>query len=162
MDAKIKQKEKVINFEIEKEKFRLGNCDKYIEFDTGDIFIPERFSTAKKEITEYIEDLRKKYNIKDIDDISNIDTGNVQEDIKAIREADEFVKSKIDYIFNEEVSKNAFGNASCLTATKKGEYYFENFLNAVIPIIEEEFDVRLNKVSVRAKHYLDNKGKYSK
>lgn len=162
MNAKIKQNTDVINFEIERKKYRLGKSDRYVEIDTGDFNIIQRFEQANREITDYLDKLSKKYGINGIEDVGNISTGDISKDIEQLKETDEFLKNKIDCIFNYEVSKIVFGNASCVSVTSNGEYYFENFLNSVIPVLEKEFSTRIDKLSVRSKEYLAQKGKYSK
>ncbi len=149
MNAKIKQNTDVINFEIEKTKFRLGNSDKVIEIDTGDLNFVTRFTDAQSKISAYLETL-------------NINTGSTEKDVEALKQADLFMKEQINYIFDYDVSSAVFGNASCMSVTKKGEYYFENFIGAILPVIEHEFGVRIDKMSTRAKQYMQMKGKFSK
>lgn len=153
VDVKGKTKD-TIYLDIEKKRYYIGKSDKYIEFDDADINIPVRLTEAIEDINKYIQDFKTKYGIEETDDINKVSTGDIQKDIALMKEADNFVRNKVDFIFDGNVSKNAFGRASTMSVTKKGEYYFENLLNAVIPHIEETFNVRINKISARAEAYL--------
>lgn len=153
-------KEKVINFEIEKTRYRLGNSDRYIEIDDGDLNLPVRFQEIGEDIQKYFNELKDKFGIKDLNDVNNISTGDIAKDVEELKNTDAFVKEKINYAFGYDVSSVAFGSASCISTTKNGEYYFENFLNAVLPLIEKEFDVRIKKVSTKAQAYIKQKGAF--
>lgn len=149
---------KVLNFEIKKTRYYLGNSDRFVEVDEGDMNFPVRIKQIRKEINDYIDRLKAKYGIKDIDDIANVKTGNEEEELQIISDTDLFIKDRLNYAFDYDVSSAAFGSASCLSVTENGEYYFENFLNSILPVIEATFGVRIDKLSVRIKKYTDKKG----
>lgn len=160
MSEKVINNERVIDFDIETIRYKLGKSDKYIEIDPSDLNLPVRFNTAIENIRNYAKSLSEKHGIKNIDDISNINTGDINMDISEISGADEYVRSQINEIFMYDVSSVAFGQASSLSVTANGEYYFEKFLNAVIPVINDEFNARIKKIEIRIKKYTDKKGQH--
>ncbi len=152
---------KIFNFEVKKTRYYFPDEVRFIEFDSGDVDLPLRLVDTRKEIIEYSENLSKKYNVSGINDISKISTGNIDEDIKILRDADSFIKDRINHILDDEnASQVAFGNASCISVTKNGEYYFENFLNALVDVVNAEFDTRIEKIKTRIKKYTDKKGSH--
>ena len=153
-------KRNVISLDIQRDRYYLGDSDKFIEIDSADMNFPTRMAEAARNIETYFEEIRKKYNLKDTDDLNDIKTGKIEEDLSIFSDSDKFIKEKLNYVFDYDVSSVIFGNASCLTVTAKGEYYFENFLNAIMPIIEKTFDVRLKKLNMRVKSYTNRKGSH--
>lgn len=151
--------EKIIQFSVEKTRYYLPDRVHYIDIDAGDVNFPTRLIEARKEIIEYSGNIAKIYNIEGLDDIATVTTGDIEKDVLVLREADEFIKGKINKILNDDnASTNIFGNASSISVTKNGEYYFENFLNALIDVINVEFDTRIDKIKMRVKKYTDRKG----
>lgn len=151
--------EKIIQFQVERTRYYFPNKTHYIEIDAGDINLPTRLIEARKQMIEYSEKLAKQHDIQGIDDISEVSTGDIEKDITILQEADAFIRDRINYILDDtNGSQNAFGNASCISVTKNGEYYFENFLNALVDVVNAEFDTRIEKVKMRVKTYTDRKG----
>ena len=150
----------VISLDIQRDRYYLGDTDKFIEIDSADMNFPSRMAEAYHSIEDYFEKIRKKYNLKDTDDLKDIKTGDVIEELGVFSEADKYIKDKIDYVFDYDVSSVVFGKASCLSVTAKGEYYFENFLNSIMPIIEKTFNVRLKKLNTRVRSYTNRKGSH--
>lgn len=148
----------IIDYKVKRTRYYLGDSEQFIEIDEGDMNMPIRIQQMKKDIDEYIDSLKTKYGINDIDDLGSIKTGDVDEEIQVFVETDNFIKDKFNYAFDYDVSAAAFGNASSLSVTEKGEYYFESFFNAVVPVIEKTFDTRIDKLGVRVKKYTDRKG----
>lgn len=141
-------------FEIKLSKYYLGNSDRYIEFDDGDINLLYRFKEIHDDIAKYLAVYDKK--IEKYKDKKDINDMFALLDIQ--KEADFYIKERIDYAFNSEVSKIAFGIASCLSLTEDGEYYFANFLNSIIMKIDKSFDIRFTKLSKKAERYANAKG----
>lgn len=163
MKANIKDTgEKVLDFNIKKTKYRLGNSDRYIEIDDGDVNLPVRIQDAMNNIQSYMDELKKKYGTTDLEHINKVSTGDTEKDIEVLKEADLYVKNQINYAFDYDVSSVVFGAASSFSVTKNGDqYYFENFLNSLLPMIEKEFGIRAQAMSLRAKSYTAQKGTYS-
>ena len=80
--------EKIIQFEVEKTRYYFPDKVHYIDIDSGDINLPARLVEARKEILEYSDQLAKEHGIEDIDDISKVNTGDIEKDIYILREAD--------------------------------------------------------------------------
>ena len=125
--------------------------------------LPVRFEEAENNIQKYIETIQKENGIetpKNLDEIGEVSTGDIEKDIKIIKSADEYIKSQVDYIFNcDGLSKSVLGNVSALTVNAKtGEYLYETILNAFVPIINEKFNASLKSVKSRIKKYTDYKG----
>lgn len=151
--------QKTIQFQIEKTRYYFPDKTRYIELDEGDVNLPSRLVEARKKIIEYSENLAKKYGVNGLDDISKVSSGDIEKDIEVLRDADVYIRNQINFILDDESgSQNAFGNASCISVTKNGEYYFENFLNALIDVVNAAFDARINKIKMRIKTYTDRKG----
>lgn len=151
--------EKIIQFQVEKTRYHFPDKKHYIDIDAGDINLPTRLVESRKQIIEYSEKLSKQYNIEGVNDISKVSTGDIEKDISVLREVDDFIKEKINYILDDENgARNVFGNASCISVTNNGEYYFENFLNALVDVVNAEYDTRIDKVKMRIKTYTDRKG----
>lgn len=136
-----------IDFEIKRTPVRLGKSDRYIYFDFNDTNFPVRLKKIYDEIIRHI-DIESK----------NIHSNDTDVAISAWVSVDKYIKEKFDYAFGYGVSETAFGEASAMSVTENGEYYFENFLNALLPLIESQYDFRMNKVSSRVKTYTDRKG----
>lgn len=150
---------KVLGFELEKTRYRLGNSDRYIEIDDGDANLPARIVEAQENIRAYVQRLRDE-GLAPAEDGKTATTGDLEKDLALLSEADTYIREQIDYAFDAPVSAVAFGRASCLSVTKGGEYYFENFMNAFLPMIEAEFGTRINRLSLRAQAYTGRKGQH--
>ncbi len=133
-------------FEIEGVKCQLGNSDKYITFYPADANFPDRLQQAYDEIVKYTAGIKQAEGIED--------------QIKQSREADTFIKDKIDYAFGYPVCDIAFGCVSTLSLDENGFYLFERFISAIMPVIEKEFGKRFEKLNKRVKSYTDKKGQH--
>lgn len=149
-----------IDFEIETTKYRIGKTDKYIEINTDDINLPVRLEEACKNIDAYFENKRKEYGISEVEDVFDSDKlGSVTNSLEAITAADLYVREQINYAFDSDVCTLAFGKANCMSVCKdKMTYYYENFLNAMMKVIEKEYNIKLNAVSSKARAYINKKG----
>lgn len=156
----IPQDEFVADFEVERTPVRLGKSDRYFYMDFNDTNFPIRLKQAREEIAQFLENKREELGISDITDIQAKEhtVEEIEKTIKLSQEIDNFIKGKLDYIFGYEVSKDVFGIANSTSVTKKGEYYFDRFLNSVIPLVEREYGVRIKATNERVKSYTDRKG----
>lgn len=73
--------------------------------------------------------------------------------ISVISEIDRKIKAEIDYLFDYPVSKEVFGNTNCLS-TKNGKYFVENFLDKIMPVIEQTVTEEAEKSQKRMDKYL--------
>lgn len=139
---------------------RLGNSDKYIYMNFDDVEFPNRLLKGRKEIGEYLESIRSKLGVDNIDDLKAENVEDIEKVLTLEEKIDALIKAKLDYIFDYKMSDNVFGRVSSISVTRKGEYYFDNILNAILPIVEKEYNVRINATNERMKKYTDQKGKH--
>ena len=166
MDALIKKpldiqdNDYVIDFEAERTPVRLGKSDRYFYMDFNDTNFPVRLKEGREEIGNYLENKRQELGVEDISELKtdNLSVDEIEKIIEITKEIDCFIKSKVDFIFGYEISKDVFGVASCVSVTRNGEYYFDNFLNAILPLVEREYQVRIHATNERLKKYTDRKG----
>lgn len=137
-----------INFDEGYKELSINNDEtRVIRFNPSDYGLFERLDTAKETMANALSEL---------DDIEIDNTGEVVDEMKefahVVRSARKAVCDAVDYIFNSEVSKVAFGNQSPIS-TVKGKYLFELFLEAVIPYIEKEMKAEQKESEKRIKKY---------
>lgn len=145
---------------FQRKPIRFKGTDVCIYLNFGDTKFPNRLLQGRKEIGEYLDSKRSELGVDNIDDIKSENLEEIEKALALEEEIDAFIKSKLDYIFGYEMSKEVFGTLSSIGVTHKGEYYFENILNAILPFVEKEYDVRINTTNERMKKYTDQKGKY--
>ena len=115
--------------------------DRVIIFSLSDVNIFTRADEAGKRIQEYF-DAHKEAEPSDNDAA-----------IAFIREADAFIKEQINYIFDYDASAAIFGNTSALSQVAGGKMYFEVFLDAVMPHIEQALKAAGNTMQQRTAKY---------
>lgn len=153
----------VVDFETEKTAVKLGNSGRVFYMDFGDTNFPMRFKQGREEIAKFMDSKRSELGIKDINDIDAIQQQertleDIEKALELSQEMDNFIKNKVNYIFGYDVSDDVFGSASSTSVTRKGDYYFDSFLNAVLPLVEREYGVRIKATSEKIKKYTDKKG----
>lgn len=174
MKVNAKNGEKIINFNLDDNKvhYTLGNGRK-IAIDAGDMNLPQRIFTAHEEITEYLDKIKEEHNVKTVDDVKNMPTGDLKKDLAQLSESDKFVRDKLNRAFNtcepgeagwQDICFAAFGTANCISISRTtGNMYFEDFLEVVIyPIVEAEFGARSDTLKKQIDKYTRQKGKHSK
>lgn len=164
---------KVIAFEVNDNRveYKLGKSDRTILIDTGDINLPVKLSDAMDKLNDYFASMNATYGVKKLDEIDKVRTGSVEGDIALLRQTDIDVRKIINEAFNTcgedepdfyDICAAAFGTANCCSVSKKsGNYYFEDFLMALYPVIEAEYNVRVDKLKKKVSKYTVQKGKYS-
>ena len=114
-----------------------------IAIDPSDTKIAKRAVTAKDNILAYIDEASQ-----------IVDEKNKENVIDELAAIDEKIKEEINTIFNYDVSAIVFGNIHCLS-TSNGITFVENFLEAVTPIIEKEFEREFQATSNRISKYTE-------
>ena len=71
--------------------------------------------------------------------------------LDVLQEADERIKSCIDYAFGAKVSEAFFGGQSCFGVCGDGATVLEHVLDAMAPVIEESMRAGATAVRSRAK-----------
>ncbi len=116
-----------------------GDENKIIRFNPTDYNIKKRADEAAKKI----ESIAEEYKNKGIDDLT------------AVEVLDTETRKMINYICGSDVCSVAFGSTHAMTICG-GAPLYENFLNALIPLIESEVKAAQKKVGKKAKGYIDN------
>jgi hypothetical protein len=148
------------DFETERTPVRLGKSDRYFYMDFNDTNFPSRLKQGREDISKYLEEKRKELGIEDINQLQAKEhtIEEIEKTINISNEIDSFIKNRMNYIFGYDVSRDVFGDTSSVSVTRKGEYYFDNFLNSVLPLVEREYQVRIQATNERIKKYVDKKG----
>ena len=149
-----------VEFEAEKTPVRLGQSDRYFYMDFNDTNFPVRLMEGRQDIAKFLEEKRKELGVEDISQLQAKEhtVEEIEKTIAISNEIDAFIKSKVNYIFGYDISADVFGIASSVSVTRKGEYYFDSFLNSVLPLVEREYQVRIQATNERIRKYTDKKG----
>lgn len=142
------QQRQSINFDDGFKSYEInGDPQRVIRIDTADYGLIERLRNAEKNINA---EMHKYENIK----IKSDGSADVDDETAAdgIRDLGGFICEQFDYIFNADVAKTLFGNASPLS-TRNGVPLFERVFNAIVPIIENDIKSEQKKAEARIKKY---------
>ncbi|HHV09972.1 MAG TPA: hypothetical protein GXX75_06820 [Clostridiales bacterium] len=117
-----------LNFNDGYKEFCINNDEtRVIRFNPADYGMLERFSQARKNIIKSVDSLELKAGGED----------ELDETAGLLTEVRNLIYEQINYIFDADVAKVAFGNQSPIS-TVKGKFLFERFLEAAGPFIEKE------------------------
>lgn len=111
--------------------------------DTSDTNMAKRAAVAKENILAYINEATKV-----------VDNEDEKSAIDRITEIDNKIKEEVNKLFNYDVSSVVFGATNCLS-TSGGVTFVENFLSAITPIIEKEFEQEYKAASARVNKYTE-------
>lgn len=158
--AELPENEFAVDFETERTAVRLGKSDRYFYMDFNDTNFPARFKKGREDIASFLEEKRTELGINDINELQTKEhtLEEVERTMALSDEIDNFIKNRVNYIFGYDISKDVFGIASSVSVTRKGDYYFDSFLNSVLPLVEREYKVRIQATNERIKKYTDKKG----
>ena len=120
-----------INFEVGnyKEYALNGDENNTIKIDISDIGLIKRLRKAMEEIDEY----QKQFE------------GKEEADENLVSELDEKAREIINKVFDSDVCTKAFGSKNCMSAASNGLPNIVNFLNAFIPVIQNDFKSEIEK-----------------
>ena len=99
-----------------------GDPDCTIKINTADIGILERLESSIDTLNGLVEKAK------------NTEQRQDNKKYAVLGEIDKSIKEQINYVFGSDVSTSAFGTACCFTFVN-GKPIFQNFLDAVIPIV---------------------------
>lgn len=134
-----------INFKTNLKTFCLNDDkSKVIRINTADFGILDRAEQSEEKLKELQQKAEKVQNDENADGRKYAILGEID---KAIRE-------QINYVFGADVSTPAFGTTYCFSFCD-GAPMFENFINALLPIIEADCMAESEKIKA-------NIGKYTK
>lgn len=117
-----------------------GDENRIVKFNPCDFAIMERINASVKRL----EQIEAKYKEAQKENSDNFE--------KTAVECDADIRSEINAVFGGDVCTPAFGKANCLSLAG-GNPIFENFLNAMIPIIEKEVNKETSKSKKRMAEY---------
>lgn len=127
-----------LNFKTNVKTYSINNDEScLININTSDYAILDRIKKALKNI----EKLTEKYKNKTV----NNDT----EANELFVEADIAIREQINYIFDSDICSKVFKNANCMSLCDDGSSLFENFINAIVPVIKKDIEAAQEK---RNKH----------
>ncbi len=144
-----------INFDEGYKKFTLNNDpNRVIKFNPGDVEMMNRIIDCQKSIDE---------EVKTLDDIvldnegnlikaDNITADEFEKTAQKVKDFGQFIKDKIDYVFNDKISEVVFQNQSPLSLVE-GRPLFYGFLESVIPELEREIKAEQQKSRQKINKY---------
>ena len=149
-----------VAFETEKTAVRLGKSDRYFYMDFNDTNFPVRLKEGRENIANFLENKRAELGIEDIGELNAKEhtVEEIEKTIATTKEIDAFIKAQMDFIFGYKISKDVFGCASSVSVTRNGDYYFDSFLNSVLPLVEREYGIRLKATNERVRKYTEKRG----
>lgn len=131
-----------LNFKTNVKRYSLNDDEScVISVNTTDYAILDRIKKA----TKNIEKLAAEYQEKKI---NNDDEAN-----ELFVETDKEIRNQINYIFNSDVCTMAFGNTNCFSLCDDGSALFENFINAIVPVIKSDIEAAQGKQNKRIEKY---------
>lgn len=122
-----------INFDDGSKKIEInGDSNKVLTWNPTDINFVDRYlifaDWVQNEYAKKAEELSTS-----LSSIEDYKVGTV------VALGDEF-NIELDKVFGEGTSKIAFGNMNPISPISNGKFLFENFINALDPVINESFD----------------------
>lgn len=112
-----------------------------IKINTTDFNLPKRIQDANETIKATISEYEGK---NAADDIAGFDTK---------------VRDIINEVFGSDICTPAFGKTNLFSITSNGNYIFENFLGALLPVIQADIEEAAKAAQVRpeVQKYLEEK-----
>ena len=149
-----------VDFETEKTPVKLGKSGRCFYMDFNDTNFPSRLMEGREKIAKFLEENRIELGIEDFTQLQPKEhtVEEIEKIISVSNEIDNFIKEQINFIFGYDISTDVFGIASCVSVNRKGDYYFDSFLNSVLPLVEREYKVRIQASNERIRKYTDKKG----
>lgn len=117
-----------------------GDESRIVRFNPCDFAIIKRLNDSVKKLDQ-IEEKYKNAKDNDADNFEKISS-----------ECDADIRSEINAVFGSDVCTPAFGQVNCLSPAG-GTPIFENFLNAMIPIIKTQTDKEISKSKKKITEY---------
>lgn len=140
-----------LNFKTNVKRYSLNDDEScVISINTTDYAILDRIKKATKNIERLTEEYQEK----------KIDNDNDDEANALFVETDKEIRKQINYIFNSDVCTMAFGNTNCFSLCDDGSALFENFINAVVPVIKSDIEAAQEKQNKRIEKYTSQAKKF--
>lgn len=120
-----------------------GDESRIVRFNPCDFGILERISVSQKRL----EELEKKYKDAEASDTDELG--------KIAAECDSEIRAEINTVFGNDVCTPAFGTTNCLSLAG-GSSLFENFLDAMLPIVKSYIDKETKQSKKRIAKYTNS------
>lgn len=112
-----------------------------IIIDPKDVNLAKRALVAKDNILAYIDRAA-----------SIADSEKKKDAIEEISDIDEMIKKELNTMLGYDISSSVFKETNCLS-TSNGITFVERFLDAIIPVIEKEFEKEFKAAESRINKY---------
>ena len=109
-----------------------------IRINVSDLNFLSRYEEQQKRLDELTEELKRS-------------EGSEGE---RLAEFDRRFRECINGVFGSDVCTAAFGTANCLSPVESGKLLFQSFLDALMPVIEEDMSAQLAAAKSRADEYI--------
>lgn len=140
-----------LNFDTGYKEYSInGDEGKVIRIDTTDFALFDRAQKAAKNIDKLSDNYRQ----------AKVETDEQANELFV--KVDKDIREQINNIFGYDVSSVVFGITNCMSITKSGHMLFENFLNAVIPVIKNDMQEAVDKQNKRVEKYTSQVPKATK
>lgn len=133
---------------IKKKRFRInGDNNKILELNTSDLQIVSRLSTAYEKL---MEDMEKVGTVLSTLPENEDELDDEKEKLmrKQLKEIDDTMKERIDYIFDAPVSA-ACSDGGSMYDPFEGMFRFEHIIEAILKLYERNLDSEFNKMRRR-------------
>ena len=137
--ASIKINTGIKTYDIEDER---GNVLGQISFNASDVNMLARLYELQETIAELIEE------------VETASKDRPEEIYSVMTRIETEIKSKIDYVFGDNVSEMVFGNQS-IYADVDGMSFIARFTEAVIPVIKNDLEEAMLKRAKRINEYME-------
>ncbi len=114
-----------------------GDESRILRINTSDMNIITRMNKAEKELQKIAD---------------KCNSATADNAIETLSYLDNEVRKQINYVFDGDVSDIIFGNTNCISIAG-GKPIFENFLEAVLPIIKEDISTEQKKIERKVSKY---------
>lgn len=127
-----------LSFEVGYKEYSInGDESRILRINTSDMNIITRMNKAEKELQKIAD---------------KCNSATADNAIETLSYLDNEVRKQINYVFDGDVSNIIFGNTNSISLAG-GKPIFENFLEAVLPIIKEDISTEQKKIERKVSKY---------
>lgn len=127
-----------LSFDVGYKEYSInGDESRILRISTSDMNIITRMDKAEKELQKIADKCK---------------STTADNAIEALSYLDNEVRKQINYVFDGDVSDIIFGNTNCISLAG-GKPIFENFLEAVLPVIKEDIFTEQKKIERKISKY---------
>lgn len=127
-----------LSFDVGYKEYSInGDESRILRINTSDMNFITRMNKAEKELQKIAD---------------KCNSATAENAIETLSYLDNEVRKQINYVFDGDVSDIIFGNTNCISISG-GKPIFENFLEAVLPIIKEDISTEQKKIERKVSKY---------